>query len=145
MKTVQEMKNVLGQTPLHKAIVYNAMTSAALLLEAGACPDTIDRRGTTSLHCASVKGHVEAVKLLLQHGANPRIKDTHQQTPADYCANQGSIISLDDWENLVRNNAKHEATQAAIVAAANASRDPATQVLLLVDDERVEADDGKCN
>ena len=99
---MEEMKNVLGQTPLHKAIMYHAMTSAALLLAAGACPDTIDRQGTTPLHCASVQGHVEAVKLLLQHGANPQIKDTHQQTPADYCANHGSKIPVLDWEKLVR-------------------------------------------
>lgn len=68
-----------GTTPLYAASVHGAADVVALLLGAGAAPDTESGHGTegTPLCAAACWGHTETVRELLAHGADPRLREDH--------------------------------------------------------------------
>ncbi|MEU1620078.1 ankyrin repeat domain-containing protein [Streptomyces sp. NPDC005722] len=68
-----------GTTPLYAASVNGAPAVAALLLAAGARPDTESGHGDegTPLCAAACWGHVETVRQLLAHGADPGLREDH--------------------------------------------------------------------
>jgi len=68
---------------------------AQILIQAGAGPNTRDKRGWTPLHYIAdshcIPSHIEALEYLLQRGADPTILNKAKQTPLDlatanYCA-----------------------------------------------------------
>ncbi|MEU4092198.1 ankyrin repeat domain-containing protein [Streptomyces sp. NPDC026673] len=68
-----------GTTPLYAAAVDGAPAVAALLLAAGARPDTESGHGDegTPLCAAACWGDTETVRQLLAHGADPGLREDH--------------------------------------------------------------------
>jgi len=66
-------------TLLHQAVLaacnnarssHDSTSCLAILLQAGAPVDGLDKRGTTALHLAALRGSAGCVRLLLKHGAD---------------------------------------------------------------------------
>jgi ankyrin repeat protein len=62
---------------------FEALETAAALLEAGAAIDQTDARGRTALHYAAAAGYTDAALLLVEHGANLMAADADGVTPID--------------------------------------------------------------
>ena len=60
-----------GLTGLMWAAGYGQLSSARLLLKAGADKNYKGKHGQSPLHLAAAYGHHDLVKLLLNHGADP--------------------------------------------------------------------------
>ncbi|MGW3243335.1 ankyrin repeat domain-containing protein [Streptomyces sp. NPDC001070] len=108
-----ELPDPGGTTPLYAASVNGAVSVAALLLAAGARPDTESGHGDegTPLCAAACWGDVETVRQLLAHGADPGLREDHGTgyTPLEWAA-----------------RGPHPET-AAVLRAAGARPDPAPQ------------------
>jgi ankyrin repeat protein len=78
-----ELKNLEGHTPLSYAIIKRHKRMAALLLENGSRPDTLDYKGRTPLHLAvaSDKVSTEFVRRLIKAGASVNQEDMQKHTP----------------------------------------------------------------
>ena len=82
-------RDILGRTPLHKAVGSSQITK--LLINHGANINARDIDGNTPLHEAihniSLKKRnpplMKSIKVLLKNGANPKLKDNEGQTPLD--------------------------------------------------------------
>lgn len=74
-----ELPDADGTTPLYAASVQGAADVVAVLLTAGARPDTESGRGDegTPLCAAACWGHTGTVRLLLAHGADPALREDH--------------------------------------------------------------------
>ena len=70
----------LGSTPLHAAVRWNALKSAAKLIDCGLDVNSQNVSGKTPLAEASVEGNTEMAQLLLSRGANPNIYDSAGRT-----------------------------------------------------------------
>lgn len=72
-----------GDAPLNTASSGRLVTVpiAAMLLDAGATPDTFDRNGDLPLHKALSNKNKELALLLLKHKANPSLRNYRQETP----------------------------------------------------------------
>ncbi len=64
-----------GRTPLMKAVRFNAIESAEMLIENGAEINARDKNGWTALMWASVECSTSAVKLLIDGGADVTVSD----------------------------------------------------------------------
>ncbi|KAF5572802.1 ankyrin repeat [Fusarium pseudocircinatum] len=70
------------KNPLLYAAEHGFETCVALLLNAGAEVDFVDKSGRTPLSWAAGNGHANIVNLLLEKGANPNLKDNYlERTP----------------------------------------------------------------
>ena len=76
-----DVKDELGRTPLHWAVLCNNLPLVKLLLEKQAKIDLQDKEGCTALYHAVMWGHKEIVDLLLQNGADPNIANNKKETP----------------------------------------------------------------
>lgn len=81
-----ELKTPKGETALILAIENNALESAALLLEAGADPNT-KTFGFTPLMIAARASNYRAIELLLKHEANCQAKNLYRQTALHFVKN----------------------------------------------------------
>eukprot|EP00106_Octopus_bimaculoides_P007829 XP_014775271.1 PREDICTED: ankyrin repeat domain-containing protein 27-like [Octopus bimaculoides] len=71
-----------GKSPLHIATSYSRVTSATLLLKAGANPNARRTNGLTPLHEAVERGCAQIVELFINcENCNPNIKDGNGDTP----------------------------------------------------------------
>lgn len=61
--------------PLHVALKVGHGEIITILLEAGADPNVLNKRGRALLHYASGDNNWEFAELLIKHGADPRIED----------------------------------------------------------------------
>ncbi|XP_014205603.1 ankyrin repeat family A protein 2 [Copidosoma floridanum] len=75
-----------GLTGLMWAAGYGQLSSARLLLQAGANQNKKGSQGQTPLHFAAASGHHDLVRLLLNHGANPNACEDEGNTPLIYGA-----------------------------------------------------------
>jgi ankyrin repeat protein len=72
------VKDILGQTPLHGAAIHgDRLEIVELLVKHGADPNIRDREGRTAFYLAVTKGKIPAAKLLLEYGADVNAKDSH--------------------------------------------------------------------
>ena len=83
-----------GNTPLHVAVIKNRADIAALLLDADAAIDPINRDGETPLFVATSRRHKDCVQLLLQAGADWRASDLLGDTPIHKAARWGDQTTL---------------------------------------------------
>lgn len=77
------IKALGGVAPLNMAISMRDVDVpiAAMLLDAGATPDTFDRDQCLPLHTAISSDNKELALLLLKHKANPSLRNRSQETP----------------------------------------------------------------
>ena len=89
MKNVDpNIRDLWGRTPLHYSAQRGAVTSAMIMIEAGADVTLQDAAGNTPLGVAMASGHSEFATMLLQHKLDisipvvvtPKVKETQQQT-----------------------------------------------------------------
>ena len=82
-------------TPLQIAAAFNRTEMTALLLAAGAAPDTATLDDGTALSIAAHAAHVEIVRLLLAAGADPLVQTSRGERPL-------RLIALKQHENAKR-------------------------------------------
>jgi ankyrin repeat protein len=80
-KSILNLRNLKGCTPLHAATARSDLPAMRLLLEAGSPIDVADRRGQTALYVAAKGGMQAEVELLLSSGANAKLEDQSGRTP----------------------------------------------------------------
>ena len=74
-------KDIVGQTPLHKAAYYGQRGIVKLLLDHNADVHVKDMYGETPLFDSAMNGYLGATELLLKNGSEVNIKNDNQQTP----------------------------------------------------------------
>ena len=79
-KEMVNMKDITGETPLHRASYHGYEKIVKLLLEAKADPNLQNNDGETPLHRASDQKHLGVVEELLQAKANPNTRDSFGRT-----------------------------------------------------------------
>ncbi|KAI8901636.1 ankyrin repeat-containing domain protein [Globomyces pollinis-pini] len=73
-----------GYLPIHYACRQGHLEMCRLLIDHGACVDSITRDSKVScLHRACMGGHIKVVKLLLELGANPIVSDREGRSVQD--------------------------------------------------------------
>ncbi|XP_065680493.1 ankyrin-1-like [Hydra vulgaris] len=77
---IVESKNLLKETPLHRAAMFNRVEIIDYLLSKGAQIDCRDKDNETPLLMAVRKNNVEAVKVLLDWFADITVKDLNDKT-----------------------------------------------------------------
>lgn len=77
-------------TAIHVCVMYNAVETALLLLEAGAAVNTMPN-GKTPLHVACEMSDADCVALLLAHGAKVDSLSLSGHTPLHYCVTAKSV------------------------------------------------------
>jgi ankyrin repeat protein len=82
-------RNLVGDTPLHCAVLYQQPLAVCSLIEAHAPLDAAGEFGFTPLHCAAYRGYTEIARTLLQAGANPNAVSSWGETPAQLAAARG--------------------------------------------------------
>jgi|WetSurMetagenome_2_1015567.scaffolds.fasta_scaffold80716_1 uncharacterized protein len=97
-------KDDFGQTPLHKAMVFDRKDAVALLLTKKADVNARDYNGFTPLHCAAISGNIGIVKLLLANKADVNAKDNLKGTPLRWAAS----YRHKDAVELLRQHGGHE-------------------------------------
>jgi ankyrin repeat protein len=75
------LRNIRGETPLHIACAYNALTNAQYLVEHGAWLEAVDEEGDTALHFAVREGNIEIVEWLLSVGADKHHSNDDDESP----------------------------------------------------------------
>ena len=91
------IKNNLGETPLHQATENSQAKLVKLLLKYKADPNSQQNDGNTPLHQSSYKGDESIVAMLLQFKADPNIENSvFGKTPLHYAVEYGheEIIKL---------------------------------------------------
>ena len=70
-----DVRDRLGNTPLHLATEHHQVEMAKLLIDVGAPVDAEDHNGVTPLMIAARRGYLDIGEALLAKGANPRKTD----------------------------------------------------------------------
>lgn len=68
-----EVDGETGNSLLHGASRLGSVAMVKLLLDHGANPNSVSKKGYTALHVAAWSGHVECVELLIARGCDPEI------------------------------------------------------------------------
>ena len=86
----KNVRDALGATALHVAILQSNLIVVKLLLDYGFDPSAkAEKNGNTPLHYAVAANNVNAVKLLLQYNANKNIRNLDGQTPLEKARREG--------------------------------------------------------
>lgn len=76
------VKNILGDTPLHLAAEKGCIKMVKLLIKLGANINSgMEEEWETPLHYAAKNGYIKVVKLLINQGANILAKNGYGETP----------------------------------------------------------------
>jgi len=81
-----DMKDKLGNTPLHSATERNQGEAVKLLLDVGAPVDSENKNGMTPLMIAASRGNLEIVQVLLSKGASVTKTDFTGRDAAGWAA-----------------------------------------------------------
>ena len=92
-----DVRDAMGATALHEAMLQPNTAVVKLLLENGFNPNAkATKNGYTPLHFAVAANNIAAARLLLQYGADKRIRCLKGMTPLDIArqSDKGAFISL---------------------------------------------------
>jgi len=112
-KSLVNIQNEIGDTPLHCAAAFGRIEIVALLLDRGAKIDAKNDRGNTPLHCAAGCGHTEIIELLLKNGAALCEKNRLGLCPINYAISKGQtktvswLLEKDIWQRHTYSWSKH--------------------------------------
>merc|ERR1711963_899460 len=106
-KGVNNARDWLGETPLHRAAKTNSVFAAKLLLENSANVDSADNYGKTALHDAAMKNSIGVANLLLENSANVDSTDNFGGTALHKAA---YVNSVGVAKVLIENSADLNAT-----------------------------------
>lgn len=128
------VKDKVGLTPLHYAIIGKSQRALQFLIDEGAFVDSADETGLTPLHLAIIKGNREAIELLIEAGASIEAVDHIGYSALLFAKLQGKLPYHETEELLVKTSPKsllykHEFLHRKLLAHAFASQ--ATQDLIL--------------
>jgi ankyrin repeat protein len=93
----KDVRDALGATALHDAVLQPNVLVVKLLLDNGFDPNAIaTKNGYTPLHFAVAANNIAAARLLLQYGADKRIKCLEGLTPLEKAreSEKGAFVSL---------------------------------------------------
>jgi ankyrin repeat protein len=93
----KDVRDALGATALHEAMLQPNIQVVDLLLKNGFDPNAIaTRNGYTPLHFAVAANNIAAARLLLRYGADKRIRCLKGLTPLDIAkqSEKSAFISL---------------------------------------------------
>ena len=92
----KDIRDAIGATALHQAMMQPNTMVVKILLDYGFDPNAATKNGYTPLHFAVAANNIAAAKLLLQYGADKRIKCLEGFTPLDKArqSENGPFISL---------------------------------------------------
>jgi ankyrin repeat protein len=86
-----DVQDFFGSTALKCACSAGHVGAAVQLLEAGASPDTANRRGETALHAVAARsGRAECVRALCSHGATINVVNLEGETPLQLAEKAGN-------------------------------------------------------
>jgi ankyrin repeat protein len=86
-----DVQDFFGSTALKCACSAGHVGAAVQLLEAGASPDTANRRGETALHAVAARsGRAECVRALCSHGATINVVNSEGETPLQLAEKAGN-------------------------------------------------------
>ena len=85
-----DSRDVDGDTPLHKAVMWGDRYAVQALIEAGAQVDAQGDMGCTPLYLATLRDDVQVAQTLLNHGANPDIPSELGGTPRSLASDRGN-------------------------------------------------------
>jgi ankyrin repeat protein len=92
-RTSEDNAILRSATPLHLAAYYGRHSSAQLLLQLGADPNSRDANGMTPLHIAVLRKHHPIIELLINKKADPFIVDKSGNPPASF-ARDPKVLAL---------------------------------------------------
>jgi len=92
----KDVRDSMGATALHEAVLQPNVMVVKLLLDNGFNPNAVTKNGDTPLHFAVAANNIAAARLLLQCGADKRIKSIDGFTPLDKARQSanGPFVSL---------------------------------------------------
>jgi ankyrin repeat protein len=93
----KDVRDALGATALHEAMLQPNIQAVELLLQNGFDPNAIaTKNGYTPLHFAVAANNIAAARLLLRYGADKRIRCLNGLTPLDIAkqSEKSALISL---------------------------------------------------
>jgi len=93
----KDVRDAMGATALHEAMLQPNITVVKLLLDNGFDPNArATKNGYTPLHFAVAANNIAAARLLLQYGADKRIRCLKGMTPLELAkqSDKGALISL---------------------------------------------------
>ena len=89
------IKNRMGETPLHQAVENSDLQMVNLLVKHEANPNIQQNDGETPLHLAVLKSHCKIVSILLKHNANPSILNfVYSKSPLNYAVESSNTKVL---------------------------------------------------
>jgi hypothetical protein len=100
-------RDILHQTPLHKAAAFGRASMTKLLIDHGARVNAKDMEGRTPLHVAVRYEFPETVRALLHAGARTTIKDASGKTPLG-TDTTNAILNMMLSHNNVKRTRLHE-------------------------------------
>ena len=84
---------MLGNTPLHQAVLQKSASDIVWLLKSGANIDAKAWNSDTPLHVAVLARHLPTVELLLAAGADPNIENAYGTCPARLAARISDVAA----------------------------------------------------
>lgn len=103
-----DVRNALGETPLHQAAVRNRWLPVRTLLNMGADVNAVTKAKDTPLHYAAA-GHVDAFRELLRRGADPTLVGQHGTVQAMVTAGKQTGPAKHELVELIANPPKRDA------------------------------------
>lgn len=89
---VNEVDCETGNSLLHAAARVGSVKMLRLLLEHGANPNAVSKKGYTALHVAAWCGYVECVELLIRKGCDPEISSCRGFRAVDVAAEDTKLL-----------------------------------------------------
>lgn len=128
---IQNKKEWITGTALHKVVVHRDASMVRLLLDKGANIEAVDQLKKTPLHHAITEVFEEMVNLLLERGARLDVKDYRGTTPLEIAVASGAdviISALLDYGADIE--ARNEAGRTALHQAVEYGSVPTVTLLL---------------
>ena len=99
-----EIKNNLGQSLLHIAVINKCIKIAKFLIEKKADLNSKDNTNCTSVHIAVENGDFNIVKLLVDYNANINLVNKMNESPIDIAKKKKNKLIINYLENKIKKN-----------------------------------------